>query len=401
MQTFEYTAWDQAGACHQGLRQAESRQEILNFLRQENMTPVSVVEMDLSLPEEKKTRVRVRHVSAEHLASFCWQLATMLEGGLPITTAIQTIAEDISNHYFEFVLMQVAAELEQGQSFSQAIAEYPGVFNHMARAMITAGETSGSIVKSLQHLAEYYQNRDKLARKVKGAMAYPIFVIVFIILIVVALMTFIIPRFQLMFEQFKGELPAFTRYFMAFYHGTVNNLLYILMGIALTGVSLFIFSRTRIGRRLFCRMGLAVPIVGQIKRMAFVSIFCRTLSLLVSSGVSVLDAYRILAEMNNNSLLRNAVLELRQLVTEGHSMADSMAAVGYFPGVAVKMTQIGEQSGSLVEVMMKTSEFYSKKVEERIAVLLGLMEPVLIVSVGSIVLVVLLAMYLPIFSMKI
>lgn len=401
MQTFEYTAWDQAGNRHKGLRQAESRQEILTFLRHENLTPVSIVELGAAPAEEKKTRVRIRKVKSEQLAAFCWQLATMLEGGLSITSSIQTIAEDAGNPYFEHILMQAASDLEQGQTFSQAIAQYPTVFNHMARAMVMAGETSGSLVSSMQHLAAYYQERDKLTKKVRGAMAYPIFVVVFIVLIVIALMTFIIPRFEIMFEQFKGELPAFTRGFMAVYHGIVGNLLYILVGLALAGVGTFLFARTRRGRDLLCRLELSLPVLGQIKRMAFVSIFCRTLSLLVSAGVSVLDAYRILADMTHNHLLSSAVLEARRQMTEGQDMATSLESTGVFPGVAVKMTQIGEQSGSLVSVMMKTSEFYSRKVEEKISALLGLMEPVLIVSVGAIVLVVLLAMYLPIFSMKV
>lgn len=401
MQTFEYTAWDRSGNCHQGLRQADSRQEILNYLRHENMTPVSIVEMELTLPEERAAKVRARKVRSEHLAAFCWQLATMLEGGLSITSAIQTIAEETQNVYFEHVLLQIASALEQGEPLSAAIAQYPGVFNHMARAMLMAGETSGSLVGSLQHLADYYLDRDKLSKKVKGAMAYPIFVISFIILIVVALMTFIVPRFEIMFKQFKGELPAFTRAFMAFYHGTVSHLPYLLVGLAAVGLGLFVLSKTQFGRLLICRIELNLPLIGSIKRMAFVSIFCRTMSLLVSSGVSVLDAYRILADMTSNQLLRNAVLEARRQVTEGRDMASSLASSGYFPGVAVKMTQIGEQTGSMVSVMKKTSEFYSRKVEERIASMLGMMEPILIVSVGAVVLVVLLAMYLPIFSMSV
>lgn len=401
MQTYEYKAWDKSGNCHEGLRQAQSRQEVLNFLRHENMTPVSIVELELAPPEEKKAKVRARKVKSEQLASFCWQLATMLEGGLSITGAIQTIAEDTLNPYLEHVLRQVASSLEQGQPFSESVGEYPGVFNRMAIAMIVAGETSGSLINSLQHLADYYQGRDKLAKKVKGAMAYPAFVGGFIILIVVVLMTFIVPRFEIMFQQFKGELPAFTRGFMAFYHWTVHNVLYLAGAVTAAVVGLTVFSKTRPGRTFFWKLELALPVIGQIKRMAFVSIFCRTLSLLLSSGVSVLDAYRILADTTSNGLLRSAVLDARQQIMEGKDMAASLAETGRFPGVAVKMTQIGEQTGSMVSVMKKTSEFYSRKVEERIGALLGLLEPILIVSVGAIVLTVLLAMYLPIFSMSV
>jgi type IV pilus assembly protein PilC len=403
MQAFEYVAWDTTGNCHEGIRQAQSRQELLMALRQENLTPVSIAEVQTAAAEEKvKTaRVRYRRVRSEQLATFCWQLATMIEGGLSITTAIQTIAEDITNPYFEFVLKDVSSKLESGETFSDSIKAYPRVFNHLARSMAMAGETGGSLVTSLRRLAEYYQERDKLVRKVRGAMAYPAFVVVFIVVIVIVLMTMIVPRFQVMFDTFKGELPAFTRAFMAVYHGLVNNIIFILIALTALIIGAVFAAKTAPGRAMMCRLELNFPLIGRIKRMAFICMFCRTLATLVSAGVTVMDAFLILAEMNSNDILRNGVLYARQQMTEGISMAESLAACGLFPGVAVKMTQIGEQSGSLVPVLEKTGEFYARKVDELVSAMLALLEPVLIVTVGAIVLVVLLAMYLPIFSMSV
>jgi type IV pilus assembly protein PilC len=403
MQTFEYVAWDTTGHCHEGIRQAQSRQELLSALRQENLTPVSIAEVQTAADEEKgrSACVRYRRVRSEQLATFCWQLATMIEGGLSITSAIQTIADDITNPYFEFVLKDVSSKLESGETFSNSIKAYPKVFNHLACSMVMAGETGGSLVTSMRRLAEYYQERDKLVRKVRGAMAYPAFVVVFIVVIVIVLMTMIVPRFQLMFDTFKGELPAFTRAFMAVYHGLVNNIIYIVIGLIALVVGAVFAARTAPGRAVMCRLELNFPLIGRIKRMAFVCMFCRTLATLVAAGVSVMDAFLILAEMNSNDLLRGGVLQARQKMTEGTSMAESLAGCGLFPGVAVKMTQIGEQSGSLVPVLEKTGEFYARKVDELVSAMLGLLEPILIVTVGAIVLVVLLAMYLPIFSMSV
>ena len=403
MQAFEYVAWDGSGNCHEGIKQANSRQELLSQLRQQNLTPVSIAEVQTASAgaEEKTSRVRYRRVRSEQMATFCWQLATMIEGGLSITVAMQTIADDITNPYFEFVLKDVASQLEQGETFSDSVKAYPKVFNQLARSMIMAGETGGSLVTSLRRMAEYYQERDKLVRKVRGAMAYPAFVVIFIIVIVIVLMTLIVPRFQTMFDTFKGELPAFTRAFMAVYHGIAGNL--ILLGIGMVGfiTGLIFFAKTKPGHAMMCRLELSFPLIGRIKRMAFVCMFCRTLATLVAAGVSVLDAFVILAEMNSNDILRNGVLDARQRMTEGTSMANSLIACGLFPGVAVKMTQIGEQSGSLVPVLEKTGEFYARKVDDLVSALLGLLEPILIVTVGAIVLVVLLAMYLPIFSMSV
>ncbi|MBP6124787.1 MAG: type II secretion system F family protein, partial [Phycisphaerae bacterium] len=224
MQTFEYVAWDTEGRCREGIRQALSRQDLLAQLRQEKLTPVSISEAVNETQEEIQTNVvRYRRVRSEQMATFCWQLATMLEGGLSITVAIETIAEDITNPYLEYVLKDIAARLATGETFTDSVRAHPKVFGRLACSIIMAGETGGSLSNSLHRLAEHYQQRDKLIRKVRGAMAYPIFVICFIIVIIVVLMTLIVPRFQVMFETFKGELPAFTRGFMAVYHGIVNH----------------------------------------------------------------------------------------------------------------------------------------------------------------------------------
>lgn len=402
MQTFEYVAWDNSGNCHEGLKQANSRQEVLNLLKQEDLTPVTINEIQTVATEEAgPVKVRPRRVSSEQLSAFCWQLATMLEGGLSITAGIQTIAEDTNNPYFEFVLFDLASSLEKGETFSQAISAHPKVFNHLSRAMVMAGETGGSIIVSLKRLGEYYQERDKLVRKIRGAMAYPIFVVVFIVAIVVVLMTLIIPKFEIIFEQFKGELPLFTRAFMGVYNGIIHNLPFLLIGLAGTVIGLITLSKTKFGYAMLCKIELKLPLLGKIKQMAFVCMFCKTLATLSAAGVSVLDAFSILAEMNHNDLLRDGVLDARRRMTEGSDMASSIAACGLFPGVAIKMTQIGEQSGSLVPVMEKTGEFYSRKVDELVSMMLGMLEPALIIAVGAIVGVVLLAMYLPIFSMSV
>jgi len=399
MKAFEFEAWDQAGNRHEGVRQANTEEDVIQGLREQGLIPVAVMPVAV-VSTAKRRAVRYRPVKAHQLSTFCWQLATMLDGGLPITTAIETIASEMENPYFEHILKTTALELEKGSTLSDCVRQYPKVFNTLARAMIEAGERGGSLVDSLERLAHYYENKDKLNRKVRGALAYPIFVVVFIVLIIVALMTFIIPRFTTMFDMMQGELPAFTRGFMAVYDWIVAHVVHLLVGLVATIVAIVLYAKTETGHRRLCQVGLIVPIFGRIKIQAFVSVFCKTLSTLVSSGVPVLDAFDILAEMTNNDVLKTGVLETREKLTEGASISAGMQASNFFPDVAIKMTQIGEQSGSLANVLEKTSEYYERKVDAAISALLGLMEPVLIVSVGSIVLVVILAMYLPIFTMS-
>ncbi len=399
MATFQYIAWDQSGNCKEGSRQGASQEEILSYLREESLTPVSVTQMQAS-QKEKKVTVRYKHVKSADLATFCWQLSTMLAGGLPITLAIETIAEEIANPYFEYILKEIAGKLSKGLTLAECLEDYPKVFGSLSCAMVMAGETGGSLTNTLTRLAEHYENRDKLVRKVKGALAYPIFVIVFIVLIVVVLMTLIIPRFSTMFDEFQGELPAFTRGFMAVYDALMNNAPFILIGGVVTAITVTAYCKTQKGREKLCKVMLALPVFGKITLMAFVAMFCKTLATLIAAGVPVLESFQILAGMTDNIVLRKGVMATREKMVEGLSVSKSMETVGFFPGVAVKMAQIGENSGSLSSVMDKTSEYYEKKVDSLVSLLLGMLEPVLIICVGAIVLVVIFAMYLPIFSIS-
>lgn len=400
MKTFEYVAWDHSGNCVEGTRQAATEEELLAFVRSQSLTPAVISEVHTSR-KEKSQQVRYRKVKSADLATFCWQLSTMLAGGLSITSAIQTIGDEMPNPYFEYVLKSMADKIEKGMSLTDCVRQYPKVFGKLCCAIIMAGETGGSLTTSLERLAEHYENRDKLTRKVRGAMAYPAFVVGFIVLIVIVLMTLIVPRFETMFQEFNGELPAFTKGFMAVYDVLSGNALFILIAAIVTGVGLSAYGKTKSGHEKFCKLMLSTPVFGKIILMAFVAMFCKTLGTLIAAGVSLLDAFKILAEMTNNDLLRQGVLETREKMVEGKNISKSMEEVGFFPGVAVKMAQIGENSGSLASVMEKTSEYYEKKVDSLVSLMLGMLEPILIIVVGAIVLVVILAMYLPIFSMSV
>ena len=399
MNTYEYVAWDSAGQCKQGIKSADSEEQMLALLREEQMTPVSITEVIVETKGPKQG-LSGRRIKSQDLSAFCWQLGTMIGGGLPITTAIITIADEMPNKSFERVCKDIAGRLERGESLAESVTVHEKVFGRLGCAMIMAGESSGSLTNSLQRLAEFYENRDKLVRKVRGALAYPLFVMGFIIVIVAVMMTLIIPRFSLMFEELGDKLPAFTRGFMAVYGALMHNLPAILIVTAAAVVGTVVYSRTPAGHRRLCGLLLKFPMFGKIILMAFVATFCKTLGTLISSGVSVIDAFTILSGMTSNDVLTQGVLDTRDRLMQGISISQSMEAAGFFPGVAVKMVRIGEESGSLGSVLEKTSEYYARKVELLIGSLLGLLEPILIVTVGAIVLVVLLAMYLPIFSMS-
>jgi type IV pilus assembly protein PilC len=297
-------------------------------------------------------------------------------------------------------MRDVLAKVEKGEPFSSGLSEYPKVFNKLTVAIILAGETSGNLPDALKRLAEYFDGRDKLGKKVKGALAYPIFMMMFIVLMVVAIMTFIIPRFKVIFDQLGGELPAFTRGFMGIYDAIRCNAVYIIGTLGFLATSMvLVYTKTKKGHYLFSRTFLTIPLIGKVISSTFVTTFCKTMSALLASGVSVLEVFNILSTMTNNDIIKSAVVHTKERIVEGSNISLSMVAAGFFPNMVVKMVQIGEESGSLPKMLDRTADYYERKVDALVTTLLSLLEPIMIVVVGAIVLVVVLALYLPIFSM--
>jgi len=399
MKNFKYIARNLEGARKEGVKQAVSPNDVLAYLRKEGFTPVCVNELVAAVPKTQQ-KARRKHIKSAELAALCWQLTTMLEGGIPLTTALETVAEDIDNLKLQEILLQILEKIEKGETLSASLAPFPNVFNQLCQAMILAGETGGNLPQALHKLAEYFDNRDKLAKKVKGAMAYPVFVLSFIFLIVIFIMTFIVPRFQIIFDQISGELPAFTQAFMGFYDMLRHNLVYIAGGVLLLIISTTLTFKNNKGHYLFCKIALGIPLFGKILSQAFLVIFCRTMSTLLASGVSVLEVFDILATMTNNNIIKNAVLKSREGIIAGSRISASLSSSGFFPNMITKMIQVGEESGSLSRVLERTADYYERKVDSTITTLTGLLEPIMIVIVGAIVLVVVLALYLPIFTMS-
>ena len=399
MKSFKYIARDSSGARKEGFSQAACPSDVLAYLREQGFTPVSVNEISSGAKQTHRTAHRKR-IKSSDLAAFCWQLTTMVEGGITVTTALTVIAEDQENLQLQQVLQQVVEKVEKGETFSNSISGYPKVFNQLFRAMILAGETGGNLPTALRRLAEYFDNRDKLVKKVRGAMAYPLFVLTFIVLIVVAIMTFIIPRFRKIFDQIGGELPAFTQAFMGFYDMLRYNIVYIIVSLPLLIIFGVLTSKTKKGHYVFCRIALAVPLLGKVLKGAFVAIFCRTMATLLAAGVPVLEVFNILSTMTNNDIIKSAIIQTRERLVGGLNISLSMAATGFFPNMVVKMIQVGEESGSLSNVLNTTSNYYERRVDATITILMSLLEPIMILTVGAIVSVIVLALYLPIFSMS-
>lgn len=399
MKSYTYIARDIAGVRREGMLAANSANEALDILHTRQLTPIGV--------HETLARTRGKHKAAHHgrvrsadLGAVCWQLSTMLEGGMTITTALGIIAEDAENLQLRHILQQALTKVSEGRLLSDGLSGFPQVFNRLALAIVIAGETSGDLGRALRALAEYFDGRDRIIKKIRGAVSYPIFVLTLITGIVIAIMALIVPRFRMIFTQLGGELPAFTRAFMGFYDVLCHHTLYLI--VALVGVIFgsVVLARTRGGHRFLSRTVLRLPLFGKLFSEAFIAMFCKTVATLLEAGVPVLEAFEILRGMSSNDVIISAIGRVKQHVTGGSNVALSMAAAGFFPNMVVKMAQVGEESGSLPAILRKTSEHYERRITSTIDAMTALLEPVMITTIGAIVLVVVIALYLPIFTMS-
>jgi type IV pilus assembly protein PilC len=400
MANFKYIARDSAGERKEGIKQAVSASDVLGWLRELGLTPVSVTELSMAMRKQRTRAPRRKRIKSADLSALFWQLTTMLEGGIPVTTALETIGDDIDNLRLRQILRHLLDKIQKGQTFSDSLAEFPDVFNKLTCAIVLAGETGGNLPDSLRRLAEYFDSRDRLKKKIQAAMAYPAFVLLFVMLIMIFIMTFIIPRFKKVFEQFGGELPAFTRAFMGFYDFVRGNVLFMIGAVVFMVVVVVLASKTSKGHQVLCRISLRFPLLGKIISQGFVATFCRTMSTMVAAGVSVLEVFDILSVMTNNDVIKSAIVGSRDRIVQGANISTSLSGSGFFPNLVVKMMQVGEESGSMSRVLDRTADYYERKVDTTISTVMSLLEPIMIVSVGAIVLVVVMALYLPIFSMR-
>jgi type IV pilus assembly protein PilC len=399
MATYRYIARNLTGTEVSGVVQGDTRSEILVWLREKTYTPVALEEVAVKAEGRKKGKRRLR-IRSSDMASFCWQLNTMIDGGVTITDAIDTIVDDIDNRKLQEVLKDVCEKMKTGQSFYESLQDYPKVFNELFSAMIRAGESSGTLTTVLTRLADYYDRKDELNRKVKKALSYPIFVVGFVILVLVVMMVFIIPTFKQIFDDFGTALPAITQGLMTFYDVTSHNVHYGVGLLAGAVILLSLYNRSAMGHRHFSGLWLRLPVARRIIQYAFVATFGRTMSTLLGAGVPVLNAIEILEGMTKNDLVKDVLARAKTQIAEGVGVALSLTNNRIFPSLMVKMVQVGEESGSLPEVLDRSSVYYEKKVDTTVSMMISLLEPTMIVLVGGIVLVVLLALYLPIFSMS-
>ena len=401
MPTYVFKGQNRLNEIVSGERVADNREALRQALRREQITLMSVKEKgrEIGIPKLAGRK----NVKSRDLAIFTRQFSVMIDAGLPLVQCLDILSQQQQNKYFQQVLAQVRQDVEEGSTLAAAMNRHPKVFDQLYSNMVEAGETGGILDLILQRLSTFIEKIVKLKRDVVSALIYPVAVILLAIVAIAVIMVVVIPQFQNIFLGLLGPgepLPLPTRIvvglsnFLAGWGG-----LCILAGIIATVVGLKLYYKTPKGRKIIDTILLKVPILGPIFLKIAIARFSRTLSTLLSSGVPILQSLDITARTAGNVVVENAIVQIRDGVEQGKSFVEPLRASELFPHMVAQMVGIGEQTGALDSMLGKIADFYEQEVDTAIANLLTLMEPALIgflgVTIGGIVI----AMYMPMFSL--
>ena len=396
MPMWEYTAKAAAtGQILKGQLDVPSRDDVIAFLRRGRMTPVTVREAPkaLSFPGLGPA------IKTRDVVIFTRQFATMINAGLPLVQSLSILAQQTENKALKEVTKSVVYDVEAGNTLADAMRKHPKAFSDLYVNMVAAGEAGGILDTILLRLATFLEKNDALVRKVKGAMVYPAVIMAVAVAAIAILLIFVIPTFQEMFASVNMVLPLPTRIVI----GASNGLIqwwWAIIGVIVGSVFLVrAYYRTPNGRKQLDRMLLNAPVLGDVLRKSAVSRFTRTLGTLISSGVSILDGLEITAKTAGNRVIHDAVMQSRQSIAGGETIAGPLEQSKVFPPMVISMVAVGEQTGGLDEMLSKIADFYDEEVDVAVSALLSLMEPVMITVLGVIVGGMVVAMYLPIFDM--
>ncbi|MFA5794366.1 MAG: type II secretion system F family protein [Candidatus Brocadiia bacterium] len=404
MPQFKYAAKKTDGKTANGTVTATNMAEATANLKKQGLTVMNINQIKVSGQKSifasllKPTPAK--RASMEELVIFTRQLATMISAGIPLMESLEVLQEQTDNPGFKLVLAEVVEKVRGGSDFSAALADHPKVFYKIYVSMIKAGEAGGQLDSILARLAEYMEASQKLKREIKSAMTYPIISLSMIVLVVVGLLVFIIPKFKQIFESMGISMPLPTQILMAMSTIMREYFLVVFLVIAAFIIGVVLALKTKKGQYVFDWLTLKIPVMGELFKKVAISRFARTFSTLIKSGVPILGALEIVAATSGNILLENAINTAKDSVQKGESLSEPLSRSPIFPPMVTRMIGIGEKSGALEALLEKISEFYDQQVEALVDSLTAMIEPLMIGIMGAVVGGVVIAVLLPIFEIQ-
>jgi general secretion pathway protein F len=400
MGAFEYTAADTAGRERRGIMEGDTARQVRQMLRDRQLFPLTVTPV-VEKEAARRSGFSLRHsLPARDLALFTRQLATLVQSGLPLEEALLAVSEQTEGARVKSILLGVRSKVMEGHTLADGLSDFPRAFPELYRATVAAGEQSGHLDNVLERLADYTESRQELRQKLTNAMIYPIVLVVMALLIVSGMLVYVVPKVVAVFANTKKELPVITKALIALSDFLRHDGLYVLVVIVVV-----IWLARRILRQpgpkwAWHRTLLRMPVIGRLTRGFNTARFTRTLSILTGSGVPVLEALRISAEVVINKPMQSAVRDAADRIREGAPIGKSLATSGYFPPICIHLISSGESSGKLDAMLARAASNQEKEVDGLISALMGLLEPALIVGMGLAVLLIVLSILLPIFQLN-
>jgi type IV pilus assembly protein PilC len=398
MSTYTFKAIDLAGVPARGELDASSKQAVTDQLRERGLIVLDIVEQKTSVTSQDLFE-RFRRIKAHELTVMTRQLATMVASGMSILRAFHVLEDQTENEKLKGILSRVRQDIEAGISLSDALEKYPDTFNELYIAMTRTGETAGMLEESLMRIADQLEKSDSLRRQVRAAMAYPIMIGAFALVVMLALVAFLIPVFEDVFKDFNGKLPAITQISVGMSH-LVTQKWWLLIALTVGGIVGFKkWKKSAWGHRQWDTIKLKIPAkIGDVILKIALARWSRTFSGLVHSGVPILQAIDITGKTAGNYHIEKAMADVKESVQRGGTIGEPLRRSDKFPSMVAHMVGVGEETGNLDGMLGKVADFYEDEVAAVIKALTSILEPVMIILVGAIVGFIVISMYLPLFE---
>jgi type IV pilus assembly protein PilC len=398
LQTFRFEGINQAGAIEAGEMVSVSEHEVLERMRRRGLRPIAVDEAKKSLFDRELSIPGFGpRVKKAELAVMARQFATMVNAGIPLIRSLTVLRDQAANPLLQSTLSDMEASVSGGDSLSQAMSRHPAVFDELFVSMVRAGEAAGALDVVLQQLAGTLERSVAVANKVRSAMSYPIAVLVMVVLVIAAMLIFVVPVFTGIYADLGGTLPLPTRMLVLLSDAMTTHLPFVILGVALTGFTFHRWKNTPAGALRWDRIKLAAPLVGPLIHKGALARMGRTLSVLTRSGVPVLETLRIAADTTGNRVVTAGLVDAIDGVRNGESIASNLARHPVFPAMVIQLVTVGEETGSLEEMLEVIGRTYEGEVESAVAGFAAVIEPLLMALIGLIVGGMVIALYLPMF----
>jgi type IV pilus assembly protein PilC len=401
MPVYKWVGVSPRGETMRGEMEAMTRQAVITRLRTQRIQPVpeKIKEKGKGLDREIKLPSFGSQVKQRDIVVFTRQFATMIDAGLPLVQCLDILSQQSDNKVLQTTIRQVKEDVEAGSTFAAALKKHPKVFTDLYANMVAAGEVGGILDTILNRLASYMEKIVKLKAKIKGAMIYPSCIVAAAVLVTGILLVYVIPVFGELFNSFGQALPAPTQFVINLSNFTIKYFWLLIASMVGTAVAFVMTSRTDRGRYVLDKIALKVPVFGDLVLKSAIARFSRTLGTLVSSGVPILDALTITGRTAGNKIVEEAIFATRSSISEGKTIAEPLIASKVFPPMVCQMISVGETTGALDQMLQKIGDFYEDEVDNAVANLTSLMEPMVILFLGSVIGGLVISMYLPIFKL--